>query len=118
MYIISKEYHFSASHQLSQLPDDHPCARLHGHNYVVEVELRAEKLDRYGFVRDYNELDVLKTYIDESFDHRHLNDVLGDDCVTAEQIAKHFYDWCRARWPEVTAVRVHETLKSVAEYRP
>ena len=38
MYIISKEYHFSASHQLHDLPEDHPCHRLHGHNYVVEVD--------------------------------------------------------------------------------
>ena len=118
MYKISKEYHFSASHQLFQLPDGHPCSRLHGHNYVVEVELQSETLNSVGFVRDYRELDALKTYIDKKFDHRHLNDVLGDDCVTAENIAKHFYDWCKARWSEVTAVRVRETPKSTAEYRP
>jgi 6-pyruvoyltetrahydropterin/6-carboxytetrahydropterin synthase len=47
-----------------------------------------------------------------------LNDVLGDDCVTAERMAKHLFDWCRARWPEVTAVKVSETPKTWAEYRP
>ena len=118
MYTIAKEYHFSASHELKQLPEDHPCYRLHGHNYVVEVELQSEELNEVGFVRDYRELDDLKAYIDEKFDHRHLNDVLGDDNVTAEQIAKHFYEWCKSRWPEVTAVRVKETPKSTAEYRP
>ncbi|MCB1651585.1 MAG: 6-carboxytetrahydropterin synthase QueD [Alphaproteobacteria bacterium] len=117
MYRIHKEYHFSASHQLHRLPADHPCARLHGHNYVVEVELASETLNEVGFVRDYRELDALKTYIDEKFDHRHLNDVLGDDGVTAEQLAKHFYEWCKQRWPEVCAVRVRETPKSCAEYR-
>ena len=118
MYIISKEYHFSASHQLFQLPEDHPCHRLHGHNYVVEVELKSDKLSQVGFVRDYNELDGLKKYIDDKFDHRHLNDVLGDDNVTAEQLAKHFYDWCKEKWPEVSAVCVSETPKSKATYRP
>ena len=118
MYIISKEYHFSASHQLPQLPKDHPCHRLHGHNYVVEVELQSEELDQYGFVKDYRDLDALKTYIDDTFDHRHLNDILGDENVTAEQIAKHFYDWCQAQWPQVTAVSVSETPKSNATYRP
>ena len=117
MYTISKEYHFSASHQLFQLPDEHPCARLHGHNYIVEVELQSDMLSDVGFVRDYRELDALKKYIDEKFDHRHLNDVLGDDSVTAEQIARHFYDWCKTQWPEVMAVRVKETPKSTAEYR-
>lgn len=117
MYTISKEYHFSASHALPQLPEGHPCHRLHGHNYVVEVELQSQSLDEYGFVKDYRALDALKTYIDDHFDHRHLNDILGDNSVTAEQIAKHFYDWCKAQWPQVAAVRVRETPKSCAEYR-
>ena len=118
MYTISKEYHFSASHQLLCLGEDHPCARLHGHNYIVEVELQSDKLGPAGFVRDYRELDALKVYIDEIFDHRHINDVLGDDKATAEHIAKHFYEWCKAKWPEVSAVRVRETPKTCAEYRP
>lgn len=118
MYTIYKEYHFSASHQLFGLADDHPCARLHGHNYVVEVELQSNELNDVGFVRDYRDLDMLKQYIDDKFDHRHLNDVLGDNNVTAEQIAKHFYDWCHQQWPEVSAVRVKETPKTSAEYRP
>ena len=118
MFRISKEYHFSASHQLLHLAADHPCARLHGHNYIVEVELQSQTLNADGFVRDYRELDALKQYIDERFDHRHLNEILGDDHVTAELIAQHFYDWCKARWPEVVAVRVRETPKTMAEYRP
>lgn len=118
MYTISKEYHFSASHILHGLPEDHPCSRLHGHNYVVEVELQSEELNEVGFVRDYHELDALKKYIDEKIDHRHLNDVLGENNTTAEQLAKHLYDWCESRWSEVSAVRVQETPKTNAEYRP
>ncbi len=118
MYRITKEFHFSASHQLKGLGDDHPCARFHGHNYVVEVELASEELDTTGFVRDYNELSLLKRYIDDTLDHRHLNDVLGDDCVTAERLARHLFDWCRPHWPETVAVRVRETPKTCAEYRP
>ncbi len=118
MYRITKEFHFSASHQLMQLPETHQCGRLHGHNYVIEVELAAVGLNQYGFVRDYNELTPLKTYIDEVFDHRHLNDVLDDDMVTAEKLAKHFFDWCHERWPETAALRVSETPKTWAEYRP
>ncbi|RNF34777.1 6-pyruvoyl trahydropterin synthase family protein [Paracoccus methylarcula] len=117
MYRIAKEFHFSASHQLSHLPPEHQCARLHGHNYVVIVELAAQELNAAGFVRDYHELGLLKAYIDENFDHRHLNDII-DGPSTAENLAKHFFDWCKARWPETAAVRVSETPKTWAEYRP
>ncbi|TGV60785.1 6-pyruvoyl tetrahydropterin synthase family protein, partial [Mesorhizobium sp. M2D.F.Ca.ET.160.01.1.1] len=86
MFRITKEFHFSASHQLARLPAEHQCARLHGHNYVVEVELSAATINSDSFVRDYHELAPLKRYIDEAFDHRHLNDVLGHDGVTAEYL--------------------------------
>ncbi len=118
MYTIAKRFAFSASHVIGGLAPQHPCARLHGHNYEVEVLLQADALDAVGFVRDYRELSVLKDFIETSLDHRHLNDVLGHDRTTSEAIAKWIYDWCRARWPEVTAVRVSETPKTWAEYRP
>lgn len=118
MYRISKEFHFSASHQLAHLPADHQCARLHGHNYIVVVELAAAELNGDGFVRDYHELKSLKSYIDDHFDHRHLNDILGDRASTAENLARHFYDWCAQRWPETASVKVSETPKTWAEYRP
>ncbi|MEM7207876.1 MAG: 6-pyruvoyl tetrahydropterin synthase family protein [Pseudomonadota bacterium] len=118
MFRITKEFHFSASHQLFGLADDHPCMRMHGHNYVVTVELVANELNEHGFVRDYRELDVFKKYLNDDVDHRHLNDVFGDDNTTAEKLARTFYDWCKARWPEVSAVCVSETPKSNAEYRP
>ena len=118
MYRITKEFHFSASHQLCGLPEDHPCARLHGHNYIAEVELSGEELDANGFVVDYRELAPLKQWIDEALDHWHLNEVFGHDKVTSEFLAKTVYDFCKAHWPQTSAVRVSETPKTWAEYRP
>ena len=118
MFKITKQFHFSASHQLCGMPEGHPCARLHGHNYIAEIELTSESLDQYGFVVDYHELFPLKQYIEEQLDHRHLNDVFGHDMVTSEWLAKTLYDWCKERWSQVSAVRVSETPKTWAEYRP
>jgi 6-pyruvoyltetrahydropterin/6-carboxytetrahydropterin synthase len=118
MYTISKQFTFSASHQLLNLPDTHSCYRLHGHNYIVEVELQAATLNSSGFVRDYNDLDDLKKYIDDTLDHRHLNEVFGHDDTTAENLAKFLFDWAKEKWQEVSAMRVSETPKTWAEYRP
>lgn len=117
-YTITKRYHFSASHQLTRLAGDHPCARLHGHNYIVEIELKSQSLNEDGFVRDYRDMDALKRHIDETLDHRHLNDIFGDDRVTSEHLAEYFYEWCKARWPETAAARISETPRTWAEYRP
>jgi 6-pyruvoyltetrahydropterin/6-carboxytetrahydropterin synthase len=100
MYTIPKRFAFSASHTIGGLPPEHPCARLHGHNYEVEVILQSAALDAVGFVRDYGELSALKGFLDTTVDHRHLNDVLGHDKTTVEVISRWLYDWCKSRWPE------------------
>ncbi|GHC68678.1 6-pyruvoyl trahydropterin synthase family protein [Streptomyces flavofungini] len=120
MFTITKEFHFSASHRLDHLPPDHPCGRLHGHNYIVVLELSAasDELTRPGFVRDYGELGQFKKWLDETVDHRHLNDALADRNPSAENIALWIYQTWTNDYPELTAVRVSETPKTWATYRP
>ena len=120
MLTISKEFAFSASHVLAHLGEGHPCGRMHGHNYTVAVELAAAPgdLNEAGFVRDFNDLGKVKTWIDERLDHRHLNDVLDGINPSAEHIAQWIYrHWCD-ELPELTAVRVSETPRTWAEFRP
>ena len=118
MYTIQKEFHFSASHQLDHLPEGHQCARLHGHNYIVVMVLKSESVDDRGFVRDYAELDVVKRFIDETLDHRHLNDVFGaGSATTAENIAKAMFLMFSSALPELHEVRVSETPKTWASYQ-
>ncbi|MDL2222764.1 6-carboxytetrahydropterin synthase QueD [Bacteroidales bacterium OttesenSCG-928-M11] len=117
MYKISKQFSFSASHQLVLLGKDHPCARMHGHNYVITVHLKAEKLDEYGFVKDYKALKIVKQYIDETFDHRHLNDVLPE-APTSENLARFIYDRFKPEIQELYAVEVSETPQTSCIYEP
>lgn len=120
-FTIAKEFAFSASHQLSHLTqDNHPCKRLHGHNYVVTLILEGEHTNNAGFVCDYRELEPVKKWIDEELDHKHLNDVFGGDSAktTAEHMAQTiFYKW-KFFYPDLAAVRVSETPKTYAEFRP
>lgn len=115
MYKISKQFAFSASHILEGLPADHPCTRLHGHNYVITVHLKSLDLNEIGFVKDYRQLDAVKEYIDNTLDHRHLNDVFSFN-PTAENVAKYLYDLFRKDIEELYAVEVSETPKTSAIY--
>lgn len=114
-YRISKTFEFSASHFLTGLPEGHQCARLHGHNLICRVTLEAKGLNAVGFVMDYGDLSPLKRWLDESFDHRHLNDVVEFN-PTAENFAHHIFEWCEAQgWP-VVMVEWSETPKTWASY--
>lgn len=134
MFTISKRFEFSASHVLDGLPDDHPCSRLHGHNYAVEVELSCDDdmLAPIGFVFDYRSLEPVKRWLDDTLDHRHLNEVVHFN-PTAEHLATWLFgrvcdlldlpdrttalDTLGQLAVHVSAVRVFETPKTCAEYR-
>lgn len=119
MYQISKEFSFSAAHHLDGLEVDHPCARMHGHNYVVRVIVRGEDLNHVGFVVDYRDLDPLKQWIDATLDHRVLNDVFNVN-PTAENLSKEIAtvvrDVCRIPATLSIRVAVSETPKTWAEF--
>lgn len=118
MYKITKEFHFSAAHHLHNMPEGHPCARFHGHNYIIKVELSSENLDRTGFVKDYGELHQIKTYIDAVLDHQDLNEVLPIEQPSAENIARHLFIQFKIMYPELSAIEVSETPKTNCRYEP
>lgn len=122
MFTIAKRFSFSASHVLTAVPEGHKCRRLHGHNYEVEIVCAADELDHRGMVVDYFDLDPAKTLIDRTLDHRHLNEVIDGE-PTAERLAQWIHHALGDALPDdvarkVVAVRVHETPRTWAEYRP
>jgi 6-pyruvoyltetrahydropterin/6-carboxytetrahydropterin synthase len=117
MYTISKEFRFEAAHLLRGLPENHPCSNLHGHSYIVIFELSSVILNEVGFVVDYRKLDTIKKYIDEIVDHQYLNQVFLFN-PTAENLAKHFFKLFKRDFPQLSAVIVKETEKTMAKYTP
>ena len=112
--IISKEFHFSSAHQLFGLPQEHPCSRLHGHNYILKVFLKGE-VNEIGFVQDYRELDIIKKYIDEVLDHRNLNDIFEIN-TTVENMTKLLFNKFKADIPLLFAIEMSETPKTNCRY--
>ena len=117
MFTISKEFSFCASHKLENLPADHPCSKLHGHNYTVIVELESTVLDKKGFVVDYRQLNLIKNFIDSNLDHKHLNDCL-DFNPTAGNIAKYIFRTFERTYAQLSAVTVKPTARIMAKYTP
>jgi 6-pyruvoyltetrahydropterin/6-carboxytetrahydropterin synthase len=122
MHTVGKRFAFSASHVLTAVPEGHKCRRLHGHNYEVEVVCASAELDGRGMVVDYFDLDPVKRFLDDTVDHRHLNDVVPHE-PTAEHLARWLFEQLEVVLPasvadKVIAIRVHETPKTWAEYRP
>jgi len=121
-YTIDKDFAFSASHVLTGLPEGHQCGRLHGHNYLVRLRLSGERLLPVGFLYDYGSMRPFGQFIDNTLDHRHLNDVM-DGNPTAERLAQHLGIIAKGlllRLPDGVdvAVGVSETPKTWAWWLP
>lgn len=117
MHILRRRARFSAAHRLPHVPPGHPCGRLHGHTWEIEVELRTATLPSDGWVMDFAEVDAALAPALDQLDHRVLNDVPGLDNPTSERLAVWLAEALADALPGIAAVRVREGRDSEVEYR-
>jgi 6-pyruvoyltetrahydropterin/6-carboxytetrahydropterin synthase len=108
MYEVKKRIEISAAHKLS-LDYESKCTNLHGHNWIIDVYLRSETLDKNGMVMDFTRI---KREIQDKFDHKVINDIV-DFNPTAENIAKYI---CDVLSPYCFRVDVQESTDNTASY--
>lgn len=113
---ISQRFHFNAAHRLPAVPENHPCARMHGHNYLMEVELQGAVDPDFGWLKDYGELKRIVAPTIERLDHRCLNDVDGLYHTTAEELAVWIWNQIQPRLPQLLRVTIWETPNSRCDY--
>lgn len=88
MYFVSKRMEIAGAHKLN-LPYESKCSNIHGHNWVVVVYCKSDKLTDYGMVVDFT---LVKRVIQEKLDHKFINEELPNINPTAENIAKWICD--------------------------
>ncbi|SFT37495.1 6-pyruvoyltetrahydropterin/6-carboxytetrahydropterin synthase [Selenomonas sp. GACV-9] len=122
MYTLKVEGAFEAAHMVNGYPGK--CARLHGHNWVVEAVVKGRELDELGMLVDFK---IIKKALNEAlerFDHRYLNELEPfNDGVnpTAENLARIIFEElagheCFTRDSELAAITVFESPKSSVTY--
>jgi 6-pyruvoyltetrahydropterin/6-carboxytetrahydropterin synthase len=131
MYEVTQEIPFCYGHRL--LLHAGKCARLHGHNGVARLTLRAAALDAGGMVVDFDQVAArVGGWIEQTLDHRmllHQGDpaaaallAINEKLVTlpvhptAENLARMIYDHAKAEGFPVSKVQLVEQPGSVATY--
>ncbi|NYT28120.1 6-carboxytetrahydropterin synthase QueD [Candidatus Thiodubiliella endoseptemdiera] len=91
MFVLKIVTDFGAAHSLRNYPGD--CARLHGHNWGVEMSIEAQELDVNGIAIDFREIKKQTKAVVKRLDHQYLNEITPFDKLnpTAENIAKYMY---------------------------
>lgn len=120
-WTIYKEFRFEAAHRLPH--HDGKCARLHGHSWVGRVYVRGQKLiesgPKQGMVMDFGDIKgYLKPIVEEFLDHHYLNESLGLENPTSEEVARWVFERLEtAGMPGLSAVEIRETCTSGARYQ-
>lgn len=123
MFRITKELEVSGSHCLD-LPYDSKCTNLHGHNWMITVEISGESLNKDGMLLDFVSIKEIVGFLD----HKDLNK-LFDFNPTAENIAlwiameldKHLLNEWKGvdkERPFVSKVEIQESRGNTACYIP
>ena len=111
---------FASAHTLRDYPG--ACARMHGHNWKVEVEVSARQLDAIGMGVDFRVIKQATRDVAERLDHRYLNELEPFTQVnpTAENIAAYFHRELSANLNndrvQVQAVTLWETERACVRY--
>ena len=122
MFELTVRADFEAAHMIKNYPGK--CARLHGHNWIVEAEVVGDKLNELGILIDFKILRTeLKKVLDE-FDHQYLNEleIFSDINPTAENLAKIIFEkFCANKIftdAKLSAIKIYESPKSCVRYSP
>lgn len=114
---LSRSYRFEAAHHLPRTPANHPCHRVHGHSYEVEVHVAGQLDEAAGWVVDFADIDAAFAPLRDQLDHRLLNDVEGLENPTSELLARWVWRRLERPLPGLAAVGVRETPRSKCVYR-
>ena len=114
---IFKEFDFEAAHRLPNVPENHKCARLHGHSFHVRVTVEGEVGENSGWVMDFSEISNAFEPIWKQLDHYYLNDIEGLENPTSENLAKWIWLRLKPELPLLSEVEIRETCTSGCRYQ-
>ena len=114
---LYKSFGFEAAHFLPKVPVGHKCGRLHGHSFRCEIEVTGPVDSETGCVMDFADIKSAFRPVEETLDHRYLNEIQGLTNPTSEVICKWIWDQLKPTLPLLSAVILHETCTARSEYR-
>ena len=130
MVFLTRKLYFSAAHRLrvEGLSEEEnrrvfgECARLHGHNYVLEATFAGEPDPRTGMIIHLSDLDaIVRDRVIRELDHRNLDEDVAEfktAASTVEMLARYVWKRLEDAVPGagLHRVRIWEDPDSFADY--
>ena len=113
---IFRVFQIEAAHHLPNVPAGHKCARMHGHSFRIEIHTRGPVGAQSGWVMDFADLRAAFQPLFDQLDHRCLNDIVGLENPTSENLARWIWERMAPRLSGLSKVVVQETCNAGCIY--
>ncbi|MEZ5494691.1 MAG: 6-carboxytetrahydropterin synthase QueD [Pseudomonadales bacterium] len=113
---IYKEFSIEAAHRLPHVPEGHKCARLHGHSFQVSIHVSGPVDTASGWLMDFADIKAAFKPVWERLDHHYLNDIVGLENPTSENLARWIWRELKPALPLLSKIIVKETCTSGCVY--
>lgn len=113
---IFRVFTVEAAHRLPNVPEGHKCARLHGHSFRIEIHVAGAVDPATGWVMDFAELKRAFAPTFDRLDHHYLNDIVGLENPTSENLARWVWAQVKPVVPGLARIVIHETCTSGCSY--
>ncbi|TCV99222.1 preQ(0) biosynthesis protein QueD [Biostraticola tofi] len=114
---LFKDFTFEAAHLLPHVPAGHKCGRLHGHSFLVRIEITGPVDPHTGWILDFADLKAAFKPVLDRLDHYYLNDIPGLENPTSEVLSQWIWQQLKPALPLLSAVQVKETCTAGCIYR-
>ncbi|UDG79709.1 6-carboxytetrahydropterin synthase QueD [Candidatus Steffania adelgidicola] len=114
---LYKDFTFESAHRLPHVLAEHKCGRLHGHSFLVRLEVTGEVDPKTGWIMDFGELKSAFQPILKRLDHYYLNDIPGLENPTSEVLAKWIWQHLKPTVTLLSSVTLKETCTAGCIYR-
>jgi 6-pyruvoyltetrahydropterin/6-carboxytetrahydropterin synthase len=112
------DFTLASARRLPNVPDGHPCGRVHGHTFDVRVVLDGPVGEHSGWVTDFADVEAAwAARVHRPLDHRLLNEVPGLENPTSERLAQWIWRALRPTLPVLAEVEVRESSRYGCTYR-
>ncbi len=113
---IFRVFTVEAAHRLPNVPAGHKCSRLHGHSFRIEVHVGGPVDPATGWVMDFADLKRAFAPTFDRLDHYYLNEIVGLENPTSENLARWVWAQVKPVVPGLTRIVIHETCTSGCAY--
>ncbi|MCA9527409.1 MAG: 6-carboxytetrahydropterin synthase [Myxococcales bacterium] len=108
---------FESARQLTGVPPDHPCSRLYGLAFELDIHVQGSLDPVTGFVIDFADIEAAFAPLHALLDHDHLNRHTGLENPTSEVMVAWIWDRLAPRLPGLTCLSLRENPTSRVIYR-